>query len=154
MIDKKIFLNNLIIRDMISEDIDSISEIEKMCFSDPWSRESIAYEYEQNSLAKYLVAEKENIVIGYIGVWLIGDEGHITNVAVHPSYRGLGIANAIMLKFIDDLSKLNIKSITLEVRQSNLIAQNLYKKFGFLAAGIRKKYYEDNKEDAIIMWKK
>lgn len=154
MWDKINFLEGLNIRDMRRDDIEGIYRIEKMCFSSPWSRESLLHEFEGNSLAKYLVAEKGDQVIGYIGVWLIGNEGNITNIAVDPAYQGLGVANKLMVKFIDTLGRLNITNITLEVRRSNHIAQSLYKKFGFTEAGVRKKYYNDNNEDAIIMWKK
>ncbi|MFA5527320.1 MAG: ribosomal protein S18-alanine N-acetyltransferase [Peptostreptococcales bacterium] len=140
------------IREMIRDDVEGIYRIEKLCFSSPWSKESLLYEFEKNALAKYWVAEKDGQVIGYMGVWLIEGEGNITNIAIDPSYQGLGVANKLMTKFMDVLDQSNINSITLEVRQSNLIAQNLYKKFGFKEAGIRKKYYNNN-EDALIMWK-
>jgi len=99
------------------------------------------------------VAVKDNLVVGYGGVWLILDEGHITNIAVHPEYRGIGVGNAILEALIEICKIEQITSMTLEVRKSNTIAQNLYKKYGFLEEGIRKNYYTDTKEDGVIMWK-
>lgn len=145
-------MNNIIIRDMKLEDIDGVYEVEKSCFSDPWSKESFKKEI-QNNLAKYLVAEVENKVVGYVGAWFIVDEAHITNVAVSPQYRGQKIGDKIIKSFIDECVKNEMQAMTLEVRVSNTVAQNLYKKYGFKLGGIRKEYYSDNKEDALIMWK-
>ena len=98
------------------------------------------------------MAEIDNQIVGYVGVWFVVDEGHITNVAVHSDYRGRKIGD----KLVDEMVKLckenNLVAMTLEVRTSNTVAQNLYRKYGFKMAGIRKEYYSDNKEDAIIMW--
>lgn len=145
-------MNNIIIRDMKLEDIDGVYEVEKSCFSDPWSKESFKKEI-QNNLAKYLVAEVENKVVGYVGAWFIVDEAHITNVAVSPQYRGQKIGDKIIKSFIDECVKNEMQAMTLEVRVSNTVAQSLYKKYGFKLGGIRKEYYSDNKEDALIMWK-
>ncbi|HBH3031979.1 TPA: ribosomal protein S18-alanine N-acetyltransferase, partial [Clostridioides difficile] len=89
---------------------------------------------------------------GYVGIWLILDEGHINNVAVHSDYRGKKIGDKLIKGIVDLCKDNNIASMTLEVRASNKIAQNLYRKYGFKMGGIRKEYYSDNKEDAIIMW--
>jgi [ribosomal protein S18]-alanine N-acetyltransferase len=144
--------NNLIIRDMKLEDIDGVYNVEKSCFPDPWSKESFKKEI-QNKLAKYLVAQVEDKVVGYIGAWFVIDEAHITNVAVSPEYRGQRIGDKIVKCFIDECNDNKINAMTLEVRVSNIVAQNLYKKYGFKLAGVRKEYYSDNKEDALIMWK-
>lgn len=140
------------IAEMAAEDIDAICEIEHMCFVSPWSRESFEKELYNNKLAKYVVAKIEDQVIGYGGMWVIFDEGHITNIAVHPDYRGQRIGEKIVQALIDIAQGNKIENITLEVRASNLVARNLYKKFGFVDSGIRKGYYADNGEDAIIMW--
>jgi ribosomal-protein-alanine N-acetyltransferase len=87
-------------------------------------------------------------------MWLIIDEGHITNIAVHPEYRGIGIASSILKEMLSICESNNAIGLTLEVRLSNTIAQNLYKKFGFKEEGIRIKYYENNGEDAVLMWKR
>lgn len=137
---------------MTVDDIDSVIEVENNCFSIPWSKASFLREVENNEVALYLVAKIENKAVGYIGVWRIIDEGHITNVAVHSDYRGLGIGSMLVSELLSLCKKEGINSFTLEVRKSNEIAQNLYKKYGFEERGIRKKYYEDNNEDAVIMW--
>jgi len=102
----------------------------------------------------YMVAVKDGLVVGFAGMWIILDEAHITNIAVHPEYRGFGIGTMLMESLISICKIENVIGITLEVRVSNQRAINLYKKFGFVEEGIRKAYYEDNKEDALIMWKR
>lgn len=144
--------HKLSIRKMIKEDIEQVYQIELLSFSAPWSKESLLYELEQNLFAKYIVVESEGQVIGYCGLWVIMEDAQITNIAVHPDYRGLNIGEAL-LKFAVQLSKeMKAKRITLEVRVSNHVAQSLYKKVGFVTGGIRKRYYTDNQEDALIMW--
>lgn len=133
--------------------IDEIMEIEKLSFTIPWSREALIEEITRNKFAVYLSARVSGKIVGYIGMWCVCDEGHITNIAIHPEFRRNGIGSALMQKLIEIAMKRNITSMTLEVRKSNHIAQNLYKKFGFEACGIRKSYYADNGEDALIMWK-
>lgn len=144
--------HKLSIRKMIKEDIEQVYQIELLSFSAPWSKESLLYELEQNLFAKYIVVESEGQIIGYCGLWVIMEDAQITNIAVHPDYRGLNIGEAL-LKFAVQLSKeMKAKRITLEVRVSNHVAQSLYKKVGFVTGGIRKRYYTDNQEDALIMW--
>ena len=143
--------NNIKIEPMTSKDIDGVFEVEKSCFKHYWSKESFQKELK-NNLAKYLVAKLDNKIVGYIGIWLVLDEGHITNVAVHQDYRGMKIGDLLVKSMINQCKENKIVSMTLEVRVSNTIAQNLYKKYGFKLSGIRKEYYSDNKEDAMIMW--
>ena len=143
--------NNIIIRSMTKDDVDSVYIVEENCFTDPWSKESIRKELK-NDLARYLVAELDNKIVGYVGVWFVVDEGHITNVAVHSNYRGKKIGDKLVKEMVELCRQSNIVAMTLEVRVSNIVAQNLYKKYGFKMGGIRKEYYSDNKEDAIIMW--
>ncbi len=139
---------------MTSKDIDGIFSISNSSFSTPWSIESIKGELN-NPLAKYIVAKNEdlNLVVGFVGVWIVVGEASITNIAVHPDYRNEGIGSKLLLSLINLCSDLNCTLINLEVRESNYKAQNLYKKFGFVVDGIRKGYYEDNKENAILMSK-
>lgn len=146
-------MSDLVIREAEVRDIDHIVKLDELCFSVPWSRESIAREIIDNHLAFYIVAEIENTVVGYAGLWSIVDEGHITNVAVHPNFRKKGIGEALVKVILDNSIRNGLKSHTLEVRFSNEAAIRLYEKMGFKAAGLRKKYYEDNGEDAIIMWR-
>lgn len=146
-------MNNVIIREMTEEDIDRVLVIEKETFTTPWSKDAFVLEITGNQLAKYVVAEKDGKIVGYGGLWLILDEGHITNIAVSPEYRGQGIGNLIVEGLVDICEKKGINNMTLEVRKSNLVAQSLYKKYGFIDCGVRKGYYSDTKEDAVIMWR-
>lgn len=146
-------MNDIDILSLKLEHINSVLTIDTLCFPTPWSRESFQKEIENNKFARYIIAKKGDVVIGYAGMWLILDEGHITNIAVHPEYRGIG-AGKLLLEALIEICKIeSINSITLEVRKSNIVAQSLYKKYGFVEEGIRKEYYGDNREDAIIMWK-
>ncbi|NLY76552.1 MAG: ribosomal protein S18-alanine N-acetyltransferase [Tissierellia bacterium] len=144
---------DLIIRDMKESDLDRIMEIEEKTFNPPWSREAFLLELTKNLLAKYIVAEVDGLVVGYGGIWLIIDEGHVTNIAVDEKYRGKGIGSKILEGLIQLCADRNMIAMTLEVRKSNEVAQALYRKYGFKEYGIRKGYYQDNNEDAIIMWK-
>ena len=144
-------INTLIIEEMKENDIDGVFEVEKNCFEDYWSKDSFKKELS-NNLAKYLVAKIDNKVVGYVGIWFVVDEGHITNVAVHEDYRGQKIGDQLIKELVEVCKNNKIVSMTLEVRASNVVAQNLYRKYGFKMAGIRKEYYSNNKEDAIIMW--
>lgn len=144
---------DIVIRPMTLEDLDLIMKIEEESFSTPWSREAFLTEITKNDLAKYILAESQGEILGYGGIWLILDEGHITNIAVGKKYRGLGIGNKLVEGLIDICKEKDIRNMTLEVRESNKIAQNLYRKYGFIDCGIRRGYYSDDNEDAVIMWK-
>lgn len=139
---------------MTIDDIENVLKVENDCFSTPWSRDSFVRELVENKIALYLVAKIENIAVGYIGVWKILNEGHITNVAVRSDYRGKGIATRLISELLSLCEEDGIDAFTLEVRRSNIVAQNLYKKFQFAECGFRKGYYQDTKEDAIIMWRR
>lgn len=145
---------DILIRKMEEKDLDRIMEIEHDCFTTPWSRESFTLEITKNELARYIVAEIDDVVVGYGGIWMIVGEGHITNIAVESKYRRCGAGNKIVEGLINVSKDMEVMSMTLEVRESNIAAQNLYKKYGFIEYGIRPKYYADDNEDAIIMWKK
>ncbi len=146
-------MNSVIVRKMKISDIDKVLEIENECFSTPWSKDAFITELTKNKLAKYFVAEVNGEVVAYGGMWLIVDEAHITNIAVNHKYRGMGIGTKVVKNLIQEGKNTNICRMTLEVRKTNLNAQELYKKLGFIFSGIRPKYYQDNNEDAIIMWK-
>ena len=143
----------IILREMTIEDIDQVLLIEKETFPIPWTKEAFQKEVTENELAIYLVAEVDSRVAGYGGFWKILDEAHITNIAVKNEFRGKGIGDAILMGIVDYCDTKNIPHITLEVRSSNTVAQNLYKKYGFESEGVRPKYYTDNNEDALIMWR-
>lgn len=144
---------NCKIRLAAPEDTESIWELDKICFTVPWSYNDFENELNNNALALYVVAENNEKIIGYAGVWCIVDEGHITNVGVHPSYRKSGIGKKLIAALMDEArKKAGTRSFTLEVRVSNKPAIGLYEGFGFKEVGKRKGYYSDTKEDAAIMW--
>ncbi|MBB6630975.1 ribosomal protein S18-alanine N-acetyltransferase [Clostridium algidicarnis] len=146
-------MSNIKISPMTYEDIDDVLAISFLSFPISWSRESFLTELE-NNFSYYVVAKSDDVIVGFGGTWIIIDESHITNIAVHPSFRGLGIGELI-LKSLIDLGKPHfISSMTLEVRASNVVAISLYNKFDFKEEGRRKRYYEDNGEDALILWKR
>ena len=143
----------VIIREMRYDDLDQITQIEKECFSLPWSKDSFEQELK-NELAYYQCAEEEGTIMGYMGMWRIIDECHITNVAVLPEHRNKGVAYMLISKMVEICRCSEIENMTLEVRESNLPAINLYEKYGFVSVGKRPRYYMKPMEDAIIMWKK
>jgi ribosomal-protein-alanine N-acetyltransferase len=142
--------SEIIIRRMTMADVDGVAAVEAATFPTPWSRDAFASEMN-NVAARYLVAEKDGRVIGFAGAWIILDESHITNIAVYKEERGQGIGRKLTEGLMQYLSNLGAAYATLEVRKSNEVAQNLYKSLGFIKLGVRKRYYEDNGEDALIM---
>ena len=136
---------------MTAEHLEEVAHLETMCFSSPWSRQMLAEELN-NDFASFLVAEDENHqVLGYAGLHVMMDEGYVANIAVHPSYRRQGVASALLQVYERFAEANRMAFLTLEVRKHNTAAIALYKKHGFILAGIRKNYYQDNKEDAILM---
>ncbi len=142
----------MLIRAMSLDDVDSVHDLELQCFRSAWSKDAFISELSTNLLARYFVAEIDGEVVGYIGYWKVLEEGHITVVSVSPSNRGQGIAKALIQKMVDDAKENYLERLTLEVRESNLPARNLYSGCGFYEVGVRKKYYIDNNEDAVIMF--
>ena len=139
------------IREMRYEDIDGVMKIENACFAVPWTRASM--QEELFSLMKfYYVALIDGKVAGYGGMWHVVTEGHITNIAVDPDHRRMGIGDAIVDRLMQTAKEKEMLGVTLEVRVSNDAAKNLYEKHGFVVTGERKKYYSDNNEDAYLMW--
>lgn len=132
--------------------IAGVAELEKICFSDPWSEKSVASELE-NELALWLVAEEGGFVAGYIGSQTVLGETDMMNIAVHPNFRRRGIAEALVVSLVQELRSVDSKSLTLEVRASNDPAIGLYRKLGFIQAGRRPGYYRNPKEDALILRK-
>ena len=142
----------VLVRRMRLEDIEHVSRLERRCYSLPWS--SSAYVTEVgNPSAYYIVAtERDNTVIGYAGMWVVMDELHITTIAVDPSRRGRRIGERLLLDLIEEGITRGASRATLEVRERNAVARRLYEKYGFEDVAIRKNYYSDNGENAIIMW--
>ena len=129
-----------------------IAALEKICFSDPWSENSIASELD-NKLAYWLVALEDDRVAGYIGSQTVMGETDMMNVAVHPDFRRRGIAEALVDRLVEDLRAMESHCLTLEVRASNAPAISLYEKLGFSQIGRRKNYYRNPREDALILRK-
>ncbi|MDA8096774.1 MAG: ribosomal-protein-alanine N-acetyltransferase [Desulforudis sp.] len=141
------------ITDMTERHIKEVVQIEKVSFPTPWPRQTFEFEILYNELAEYLVALDGRKVVGYGGMWMVLNEAHITNLAVHPQYRGIGIGRMLMLSLMQRAVSLDADRMTLEVRPSNGPARDLYHSLGFMECGLRKGYYQDNNEDAIIMWR-
>lgn len=142
------------VRTMKPKDLDAVMEVELRSFSAPWSREAFEQELSENILAHYYVLEEDGRVIGYMGLWEIIGEGHITNVAIHPDCRRRGLG-ALLLGEVMEAERLRgVEDFTLEVRVSNAAAIHLYEKFGFTVAGKRTGYYPDTGEDALLMWRR
>lgn len=146
-------MNNYEIIPMEEQYINDVYNIIKLSLKDSWSLSSLKKELD-NDLAKYILLKKENKILGFVATWIVIDECHIMNVAVHPEFRGKGLGNILLNALLKTCTDNGVNDITLEVRKSNIVAQNLYIKYGFKEEGIRKKYYQDNNEDAIIMWKR
>jgi ribosomal-protein-alanine N-acetyltransferase len=141
------------IREAESKDAAAIAEIETLCFSPPWSLEDFLYEIEENELAHYLACFDGPRLIAYAGLWAVLNEGHISNVAVHPDFRGRGVGAALIDALIEWARRLwELSDFTLEVRASNVAAIRLYQNAGFREEGRRRRYYTNPTEEAIIMW--
>lgn len=146
-------MKNITIRKMEPVDVPQIMEIESVSFgSHHWSDNSFYIEIN-NTLGNYFTAiNEEGKVLGYCGFWLICEEAHVTTIAVRPEFRKFKIGEMLIQSMIEQGYKKEAKWFTLEVRAGNIPAQNLYYKYGFKSLGIRKNYYQDNNEDALIMW--
>lgn len=141
---------NLLITDAQDSHVPQIAQIEAECFSDPWSESSIRSQLTGPNHV-FLAALDGERVIGYVGLMYVLDEGYIANVAVTGSYRRQHVADALIQELIRRGEQLQLRFLTLEVRVSNAPAQSLYQKYGFEPVGLRKKYYEKPREDALLM---
>lgn len=137
-------------RKMARGDVDGIYEIEKENFSSPWEKQAFVEECE-NNIACYIVGEAGREIVAYGGMWLVLDEANITNIAVKKNFQSQGVGRRLIKALIEMAKKRKVKTMYLEVRQSNEKAICLYKKLGFIAYGMRANYYSDNQEDAILM---
>lgn len=144
---------NIKIRQMEKSDVDEVVRLESLSYGEHhWSKESFYNELSNNLAHYYCAVDEENTLLGYAGCWHIFDEAHITTLSVHPDYRKKGVAQNLIFSIVDDCYKNKIKYITLEVRESNIAAISLYEKNGFKSIGTRKNYYQDNNENALIMF--
>lgn len=142
----------MIISNMNENHVRQIAELERLCFHDPWSENSIASELG-NRLSVWLVALDEDKVVGYVGSQTVIDETDMMNIAVHPNYRNRGVATALIVELTQQLKMRGSKGLMLEVRESNSAAISLYDKHGFLQVGCRRNYYRNPRENALILRK-
>ncbi len=134
-------------------DLDEVLAIEHLSFTTPWSRAAYHRELVTNGYAAYLVGRLDGRVVCYGGMWVILDEAHVTNIAVHPDFRNSGVGRLMMRALERKALELGAYRMTLEVRASNFPARHLYESLGFRGTGVRRNYYSDTHEDAIVMWK-
>ena len=140
-------------RKMTPDDVEAVYAIELATFPSPWTLDSFHYEMQENQFAHYTVAVNDaGKIMGFCGMWIVIDSAQITNVAVLPEARGLGIGEALMRESMKVAKEGGADIVSLEVRVTNTVAQNLYRKLEFQDGGIRKGYYTDNGEDALVMW--
>ena len=146
-------ISDIQINTMTKDDVESVIAIEEKAYGKHHWAKSSFYDEMSNNLARYYTAKtKDGEIVGYAGTWHIIDEGHITTIAVKNEYLRNHIGEALIQKIIQDCYSEGIKYLTLEVRVSNIPAIKLYEKYGFQSLGTRKGYYQDNDEDALIMW--
>ncbi|MGZ8562110.1 MAG: ribosomal protein S18-alanine N-acetyltransferase [Candidatus Limnocylindria bacterium] len=141
----------LVVEPMRMGDVATVLEIERLSFSSPWPAYAFEQELTTNRLARYVVARRDDRVIGFAGLWLMVDEAHITTFGVHPDHRRQGVGRRLLLRLAELAIELGTVRLTLEVRVSNVPAQTLYRSFGFHVAGRRIAYYSDDGEDALVM---
>ncbi len=144
------------IRPMAEADLEQVAAIDQLSFSLPWPAHSFRYELLENEASRQWIAEVQSageapVVVAMIVVWLVLDEAHIATIAVHPDYRGRDIGRAILLTALRECAAQGARTATLEVREHNSVAINMYTRLGFQVVGRRKRYYQDTNEDAILM---
>ncbi|AVK86370.1 ribosomal-protein-alanine N-acetyltransferase [Lysinibacillus sp. B2A1] len=140
-------------RKMVSDDVPAVYAVELATFPAPWTLDSFYYEVHENQYAHYVLAiDEDNSIIGFCGMWMVVDAAQITNVAVIESARGRGIGEGLMREAMRIAQQNEMEIMSLEVRVTNTVAQNLYRKLDFHDGGLRKGYYTDNGEDALVMW--
>lgn len=145
-------MNEFNIRLMSENDIDSVLKVEEASFPSTWTREIYETEITENEYAHYFVATIDEEIVGFVGIWIVHDDAQITNIAVLPEFRGRKIGEKLFAFAVTYAMQQGAIRLSLEVRVSNIVAQKLYRKFGLVPGGIRKNYYPDNNEDAIVMW--
>jgi len=137
---------------MTTGDIAAVMRIERACFSTVWPSDAFYNELSTNRLAHYFVGRLDDQVVAYGGIWAILEDSHVTTLAVDPQYRGRRFGEVLLLRLIDEAIERNAAWLTLEVRESNVVAQRLYRKYGFTTVTVRAGYYSDDNENAMIMW--
>lgn len=142
---------NLFIRKMILADLEQVVAIDQVSFSLPWPARSFQFELTDNVASRSWVAELDGRIVGMIVLWLIVDEAHIATIATHPDFRQQGIGKKLLIHALGTMKAEGAQRAFLEVRAANTLAQEMYRKFGFVVDGRRPRYYKDNNEDAILM---
>jgi [ribosomal protein S18]-alanine N-acetyltransferase len=140
------------IRPMATSDVTDVTRIERACFSTVWPSEAFYNELSTNKLAHYFVGLLDDRIVAYGGIWVILEDSHVTTLAVVPEYRGRRFGEVLLLRLIDEAIERGAAWMTLEVRESNAVAQRLYRKYGFTTVTMRTGYYSDDNESALIMW--
>jgi ribosomal-protein-alanine N-acetyltransferase len=140
------------IQPMTTADIPAVTRIERASFTTIWPSDAFYNELSTNKLAHYFVGRYDDRVVAYGGVWVILEDSHVTTLAVDPEYRGRRFGEVLLLRLIDEAIERGAAWITLEVRESNVVAQRLYRKYGFTTVTMRSGYYSDDNESALIMW--
>jgi ribosomal-protein-alanine N-acetyltransferase len=144
--------SGLIIQPMATADVAAVTRIERASFSTIWPSDAFYNELNTNRLAHYYVGRYDGRVVAYGGIWVILEDSHVTTLAVDPEHRGRGFGEVLLLRLIDEAIDRGAAWITLEVRESNAVAQRLYRKYGFTTVTMRTGYYTDDNESALIMW--
>jgi [ribosomal protein S18]-alanine N-acetyltransferase len=142
----------LIIVPMTPTDVGDVLAIERVSFATTWPSDAFYNELHTNKLAHYFVGRVGSKIVGYGGIWVIFEDSHITTIAVDPAFRGRGYGEKLLLYLLDEAIERGASWMTLEVRESNVGAQQLYRKYGFTTVTTRKGYYSDNNENALVMW--
>jgi [ribosomal protein S18]-alanine N-acetyltransferase len=137
---------------MTPSDITAVVRIERACFSTVWPADAFYNELSTNKLAHYFVGRCGGRIVAYGGLWVILEDSHVTTLAVDPQYRGRRFGEVLLLRLIDEAIARDAAWMTLEVRESNTVAQRLYRKYGFTTVTLRTGYYSDDNESALIMW--
>jgi ribosomal-protein-alanine N-acetyltransferase len=140
------------IQPMATSDVAAVTRIERASFSTIWPSDAFYNELSTNKLAHYFVGRYDDRVVAYGGIWVILEDSHVTTLAVDPEYRGRRFGEVLLLRLIDEAIERGAAWITLEVRESNVVAQRLYRKYGFTTVTMRSGYYSDDNESALIMW--
>jgi ribosomal-protein-alanine N-acetyltransferase len=137
---------------MVADDIPTVLQIEALSFQSAWPANAFMNELRDNKLAHYFVGRLDGKIVAYGGIWVILEDSHVTTIAVHPDVRGQRLGEEVLVHLLDEAIQRDASWITLEVRETNDVAQKLYRKYGFTVVSTRRGYYSDNNESALVMW--
>ena len=137
---------------MVLDDIPAILQIEELSFVSTWPPNAFVNELRDNKLAHYFTGRLDGRIVAYGGIWVILEDSHVTTIAVHPDVRGQRLGEEMLVHLLDQAIERDASWVTLEVRESNEVAQKLYRKYGFTIVSTRRGYYSDNNESALVMW--